>query len=142
MSAAEVIQMVAIEQDPDAPALVSEGEYQAIYVAHKGLSVFRTAKLCIWMKLVEHPDIVLQRWYRVQDYRGGRVRAGRHSDLVRELSAVLDVRVPHDRLPITMLSDKIVRVSVATVTRDRSQTNLARVNQYSVISKLIESIRP
>jgi len=137
MSAAEVIQMVALEQDPEAPALISEGDYQAIYKTHKGVSVFGTAKLCVWMRILEHPDIVLQRWYRIQDYRGGRVRAGQHSDLVRELSAVLDRRVRPDRIPITSLADKIVRVSVSTVMRDGSQNELAKVNRYSVISKLI-----
>jgi hypothetical protein len=117
---------------------ITPGEYDVVYVRHAGITVFRTPKVRIDFRLLAHPGLVLSRWYRVQDYRGGRVRAGRHSDIVRELSAVLGHRLRHDRIPATSLAGKVIRVRVCTVTTDSRQGGLAAMNRYSVIDRLLE----
>lgn len=132
--------MSVAEAPVDEPALVAPGEYSAVYVRHKAGVVFRTPKLRVDFRLVEHPDIVLQRWYRIEDFRGGRIRAGRHSDAVREISAVLGRRVRHDRIPVSALADIAVGVVVTTVTKDSSQRAIAAVNRYSVIARLLERV--
>jgi hypothetical protein len=116
---------------------VRPGEYMAIYVRHAGLVVFRTEKVRVDFRLAVHPDLILSRWYRVLSWRGGRVRAGRHSDIVRELSAVLNHRVRHDRIPVSALENVYVQVKVRDVVTDRKQDGLADVNRYSVISRLL-----
>lgn len=128
--------------ESDELARVSPGEYLACYSRHAGTVVFGSPKLRLDMRLVEHPDIVLSRWYRVQDSRGGRIRASRHSDLVRELSAVLGMRVRADRVPVTQLKGLVVRIDVQTIMTDYRQQRLADVNQYSGIARLIERVQP
>ena len=116
---------------------LTPGEYAAVYVGYTSLIVFRSPKVRVDFHLLDHPELILSRWYRVKDYRGGRLKAGRHSDIVRELSAVLGRRVRHDRITVGSLENIMVRVEVRDVIEDRKQDKLAEVNRYSVISRLI-----
>jgi hypothetical protein len=118
-------------------ARVTPGKYSACYVGHRALTVFRTAKLRIDFQLLEHPGITLPRWYRIQDYTGGRIRCGRHGDAVRELSAVIGRRLRHDRLQVSVLQDLLLHVLVRDVARDGAQSPLADVNKYSIIERLL-----
>lgn len=114
------------------------GEYSAVYVRHVGMAVFMTPKVRVDFQLLAHPGLIVPRWYRVGDYRAGRVRARPHSDIVRELSAVLGRRIRSDRIPVSALQDIVVRVEIRDVSEDRKQDKLAEVNRYSVISRLVE----
>jgi len=135
VSAAENVVVLPV-QETDL-VRVAPGEYPVIYVRHVGCTVFRTLKVCVDFRLLEHPDLILSRWYRVKDLRGGRIRASRHSDIVRELSGVLGRRLRHDRIPVSALEQIIVRAEVRDVVTDRKQDRLAPVNVYSVISRLV-----
>jgi hypothetical protein len=136
VSAAENV--IELRVPHDELVRVAAGNYSATYVRHVGMTVFRTAKLRVDFRLLAHPDLIVSRWYRVQDYRGGRIQAVRHGDLVRELSAVLGRRVRRDRIPVGDLKNVIVRAEVRDVIEDRKQDVLADVNRYSVISRLVE----
>lgn len=116
---------------------LSPGEYAAVYVGHTSMIVFRSPKVRVDFHPLDHPELILSRWYRVKDYRGGRLKAGRHSDIVRELSAVLGRRVRCDRITIGALENMVVRVEIRDVIEDRKQDKLAEVNRYSVISRLV-----
>jgi hypothetical protein len=120
---------------------IADGQYPAIYKCHVGVIFFTVPKLAVYFRLIEHPGLVLSRWYHVIAYRG-RVQAGRSSDIVREISAVLGRRVPRHRIPVASLAGLIVKVEVKTVTKDRRQRALAPVNQYSCIERLLERIGP
>jgi hypothetical protein len=121
--------------DTDTLILVKPGDdYTAVYVDHAGMHAFKTAKLRVNFRLLEHHDLVLPRWYRVTDYRKGRVSAPIHSDIVREISEALNQRVRHDRIPVASLANIAVHVTVTTVIRDSRPKPLAEVNRYSVIS--------
>lgn len=130
------------EFDNEELPLVTPGEYQATYVRHQGVVVFGSPKVRVDMRLIVHPDIVLSRWYRVSDHRGSRVKASRHSDIVREISAATGRRVRCDRIPVNALQGILVRVTVRTVTTDYRQSRLADINRYSGIEKLIERVDP
>ena len=118
--------------------LVAPGDYSALYVRHAGTLIFRTPKVRVDFRLLDYPQpVVLSRWYRVSDFRRGRIRAGRSSAIVREISAALDRRVRCDRIPVAALEGHEVVVRVRTVTADGAQTPLAEVNQYSVIERLL-----
>jgi hypothetical protein len=138
-----VIPLAALTHSDDQP-LVAPGTYAAIYVGHYCAVVFKNAatKVCLRMRLVEHADVVLERWYRVSDYAGGRIKANRSSDIVRELRDVLGRAVRHDRIPITALRGIYVFVDVRTVTVDRDQREITENNRYSVISRLIRKMDP
>ena len=129
--------IVALPVSGDDLVRVTPGEYAASYVRHAGVTVFTSPKVRVDLRLLTHPDLILSRWYRVTDYRGGRIRAGRHSDIVRELSAVLGRRVRHDRISVTALEGVVVNVEVCDVIQDRKQRKLAEVNRYSVVSRLL-----
>jgi len=119
--------------------LVKPGEYLAAYIRHVPYRrMFGTAqqKLRYDFKLLESPGITLSRWYRVVQSRG-RITASNSSDIVRELSVVLGQRFRRDRIPVEGLTNKIVRVRVETVTKNRNQKNLHSINQYSVIAELL-----
>lgn len=134
---ATVVQLNAPRDDIEL-VCIAPGEYDTVYVRHAGVTVFRTAKVRVDFRLLAHPGLLLSRWYRVQDFRAGRIRAGRHSDMVRELSAVLGQRLRHDRIPVGSLVGKVVRAHVCTVTVDSRQRQLAEVNRYSIIDRLLE----
>jgi hypothetical protein len=130
--------VVALPTSMDELVLLKPGDYAACYVGHVGVRLFRTLKIRVDFKPLDHCGLVLSRWYRVQGYTGGRVSAGRHSDIVREVSAVLGRRMRHDRIPLSELKDKIVMVRVRTVTTNAKQDALHVVNHYSVIEKVLE----
>lgn len=116
--------------------LLRPGRYTAVYESHRGLYTFmKVPKLVVMFRLIDHAELVLPRWYRVTGFRG-RVSAPAHSDLVREISAVLLQRVRHDRIPISSLANVPVYITAKTVTEDAKQRPLAEVNQYSVIESL------
>jgi hypothetical protein len=107
-----------------------------VYADHVGYQIFRTCKLRVSFKLLEHPEIVLHRWYRVNTFKGRVSTRYPTSDLVRELSAVLGTRIRCDRIPVTLLANTPVQVEVKTVQQDHRQISLAPVNQYSVIARV------
>jgi hypothetical protein len=117
-------------------------DYTAFYIRHVGMRIFGglrtpTLKVRVDFRLVEHPNLILARWYRVHNYAGGRIRASAHGDLVREISAVLGTRVRPDRVPMSLLEGIIVRVSVHDVVNDHRQERIAEVNRYSIIGRLL-----
>jgi hypothetical protein len=126
------------EGDPEL-FLVKPGEYLAAYIRHVPFRrMFGTAqqKLRFDFRLLESPGITLSRWYRVEQSRG-RISASNSSDIVRELSIVSGQRLRRTRIPVECLINKIVRVKVDTVVRNRNQKNLHTINQYSTISELL-----
>lgn len=128
--------VVALPGIEDGAILVEPGEYLARYVRHERVPMFKTSKLRVIFRLEDDRPVLLPSWYRVAAGKGGRIAAPAHSDLVREINAVLGRRVRHDRIPISDLAGILVRLEVRTVTHDQRQRPLATVNQYSVIARL------
>jgi len=116
--------------------LVKPGEYQALCIGHRGIDIFRARKVVVWWKLLEHPEILLPRYYRVTSYRP-RVCAPSGSDIARDVAAALGRRVRRDQIPVSSLTGIYVRVEVRTVTADREQRKLPEVCTYSVIDRVI-----
>lgn len=127
--------MDAATSDADIPVILQPGAYTAIYTGHRGMVIFKTPKLEVQFRLLEHPDIVLSRWYRVTAYKG-RISAPVQSDLVREIQATLNRRVRHDRIPLDLLKTIPVSVEVKLVTTDKQQEELAPINTYNVIARV------
>jgi hypothetical protein len=129
--------VIALPGLEDGPILVEPGEHLAIYIRHERESMFQGTKLRVIFRLQDDRPILLSRWYPVVAGKGGRIAARPHSDIVREIQAVLGRRVRrYDRLEISELAGLVVRVDVRTVTVDQRQRPLAPVNQYSVIARL------
>lgn len=124
-------------------ALITPGEYDAVYLRHvcySGIFGKTQQKVRVYFRLLAHPSITLSRWYRAQHSRG-RITAFPSSDIVRELQVVLSTRVRRDRIPVASLANLVIRVRVQTVTRDRDQQRLNPINEYSVIAKLLECVQ-
>jgi hypothetical protein len=128
--------VVALPIPDDDLVRLAPGEYLAVYAGCVSVRVFKTVKVRVDFRLLAHPELILPRWYRVIDSRGGRVRAPRHGDLVREISAVLGRRIRCDRVPVSALESVVVRAEVRDVIADRKQDRLAPMNVYSVIGRL------
>lgn len=118
-----------------------DGEYEATYVGHRCVFVFRVWKVRVDFRLLARPGITLARWYRATVSRSRISAIGTSSDLVRELSAVVGKRVRRDRIPVGEFANHAVRVQVKTVTTDRNQRELAKVNKYSVIECVLGCVR-
>lgn len=116
--------------------LLRPGEYQALYVGYRGIDIFRARKVAAWWKILERPEIVLPRYYRVTTYQP-RVSAPAGSAIARDVAVALGRRVRCDRIPMTDLAGIPVRVQVRSVTRDREQRQLAEVCTYSVIDRIV-----
>jgi hypothetical protein len=119
----------------DIPGILKPGPYTAVYEAHRGMMIFRTPKLEVQFRLLEHPAIVLSRWYRVTTFKN-RISAPVQSDVVREIQAVLNRRVRNDRIPLELLKGVVVSVDVKLVTTDKEQKSLASINYYNVIGRV------
>jgi hypothetical protein len=124
------------ETEAELPRL-RPGKYTALYERHQGMNKYKTPKVRVDFRLLEHPGLVLSRWYRVSEYRGGRISAPHHSAIMRETCAVLGTRHRHDRIPIASLRDIQVSVEVGDVVMDGEQHELADVNRYSVIKRVL-----
>jgi hypothetical protein len=125
------------DEEIEGMPLVTPGLYNVVYRKHAGFTIFKgVKKVCVYFQLLAHPGIVLERWYRVASYGGGRISAVQRSDIVREVAAVLGRRIRHDRIPVASLSNLEIVAEVSTVTHDHEQTALHAINQYSVISRL------
>lgn len=122
-------------EDPEELFLVTPGPYNAVYERHAGIQIFTVRKLRVWFRLLEHPGIVLERWWRVTSYKG-RIAAPAKSDIVREISAALGQKIRPDRIPVGSLANVTLRVMVKTVTTDQRQRKLNPINHYSVIESL------
>ena len=115
---------------------IAPGQYHGTYVRHNGMTVFRRPKLRVLFRLFEYPELILPRWYRVTSYDGARISAPMHSDLVREVSAALGLRVRPDRVPVASMADIRVSLIVRPVGADREDNALAPVNCYEVVSRV------
>lgn len=115
---------------------INPGQYHGTYVSHAGAIVFRRPKLRVLFRLFEYPELVLPRWYRVTSYDGARISAPMHSDLVREVSEVLGLRVRPDRVPVASMAGIQVSLLVRTVAADKDDNALAQVNCYEIISRV------
>jgi hypothetical protein len=135
--AAQQAQIVSLPASHDDLLRVDPGEYLAVYAGHAVVKIFRSTKLRLDFRLLAHPDVVLPRWYRIVSHHSGRIEAGKHSDLVREVSSALGVRVRHDRVALGILAGRALRVCVRYVSEDRKQKPLAVMNRYSVVSSLL-----
>lgn len=138
MLADNVIAFPATEDTTESQqaVLLKPGTYLAVYVRHRGQFVFRQVKLRVDFRLVEHAEIVLPRWYRITGYKQRISAASAHSDIVREVSAVLGTRVRRDRIPLASLANVVVNVEVDTVKVDQKQELLHETGQYSVITRV------
>ena len=134
--------VIPLRPQSDELVLVVEGDYAARFVGYKRVTIFRTVKVRADFELVDYSTqtrrVIVSRWYRVSIGRDGRIRAGRNSAIVRELSAALGRRVRCDRVPIEALGDvDLLRIRVRTVKRDRDNEPLADVNLYSTVERLL-----
>ena len=121
---------------------VSSGPYLAVYRGHEAVTVFRVRKLRVFLQLMEHPEVLLCRWYRITNQMG-RISARPSSDLVRELQAVVGHRVRCDRIPVSEFgSSPFLRVEVRDVTSNARQRPLSGPNIYSVVDQILGSERP
>jgi hypothetical protein len=121
---------------------IPEGIYQAVFLRAEHAVVFKTPKVFIWVKITD-----LGPWHGAKLYRAYRVRhkpgknkkfvLGSRSELRQMLCRLSDVRVRADRLSLKILQNKVLRVSVRTVTSDYRQRALDEYDQYSVISDIL-----
>lgn len=127
-------------QDEDLPR-VAPGEYVVTYVRHEKVRIFGkpgrlTPKVRVDFRLEAYPELIIPRWYRVASFDGGRIRAGKNSDIVRELSAALGKRMRCDQVHVRDLKNVRIVASVRDVVADHRQRSLAPINRYSVIDRL------
>jgi hypothetical protein len=141
-----VVPFTPLDDDgPDAAdqlVRVSPGVYTVVYERHQGFRIFGrphtpTHKVRIDFRLTEHPELIVPRWYRVKSFRPW-ISAGPSSDIVRELCVVLSRRVKRlDRIPVSLLQGILATAIVKDVVTDHRQHELAAINRYSVIERLV-----
>ena len=128
------------------PPLIPEGEYVATYLHYETKRVFNTSKLFAHFELVEpgpHTGTCLYRAYRVPELLGrqktnGGFQLGRRSDLYLELLHLFGERgMRPDRVSMSWLRNKLLRVKVRTVTRDHRHRPLPVCLHYSVVDSLV-----
>ena len=127
-------------------AHVPPGTYTVSCIRHETAKLFRTPKLVIWFRIVDmgpHFGKAIPRYYNIKRAIGklgkhGGFQAGRSSDFVREYAAIFPDRITRlDRIAMQPFQTALIRAAVRTVTRDRSQRELATTLHYSVIERLI-----
>jgi len=125
-----------VEINEEAPPLVKEGTYEAIYVRHKKARYFTGTKLYVYFKIVspgEHCNVELYRPYTVYDV------PKRNSDFVKECELVIGHRLKKkEKASIAVLKNKVLKVKVKTVKSNRKQEPLPPHMCYSKIESILE----
>ena len=145
-NAANVLELPRPDISSDFIPYVPPGTYTVSYVRHETVMLFRTPKLVIWFRIVDmgqHFGKSIPRYYNVRRIirklgKHGGFQAGRSSDFVREYASIFPDRITRlDRIAMQPFQTALIRAVVRTVTRDRSQRDLATTLHYSVIERLV-----
>ncbi|MEE4381988.1 MAG: hypothetical protein V2J02_08340 [Pseudomonadales bacterium] len=136
------------ELDGDPLVLVPPGEYELVFKGWRTLLLFnRQPKVKVDFTILDpgpYQGLLLTRWYNARSLVGkprnrGRFKHSRSSDILREFCAVVGRPVRYDRLPLSVLSGRVVVGQVATVEKDRNQQSIPDGATYSTIRRLIRS---
>lgn len=120
------------------PHLVPPGRYSVLARAWHVGNAFNESKLRLDLQLLDHLDILLPRWYRIGGHHRSRISASPQSDLVREVQLVTGKRIRCDRIPVgEFLKAGVLLADIETVKQDSRQQQLAEVNRYSVVRRII-----
>ena len=145
-NAANVLELSRSDIGSDFIPHVPPGTYTVAYIRHETAKLFRTPKLVVWFRIVDmgqHFGKAIPRYYNIKRAIGklgkhGGFHAGRSSDFVREYASIFPDRITRlDRIAMQPFQTAMIRAAVRTVTRDRSQRELATTLHYSVIERLI-----
>ena len=130
--------------DLDFQPWIPEGRYQFAYVGHTYARMFKGRdKVAVAMRVInegESFDTVVNRYYNVQR-QGRNYRAKGSMDLNREFIDLFGKRALKDGIPWRLFQNVIVDADVRTVERDAQQRTLSDNNKYSVIRRLIGTLR-
>lgn len=135
--------------DHDWP-LVPEGQYKAMFIGHDVVEMLQfkvkgkpTPKLFLRFKLFdagEHSEKVLFMACRVRErITQKRFRVGRRSKLIKMLCRVLNPRTRVDRITLTDLKGRLLKVKVRTVVKDAEGQDVHAALAYSVVDDIIRT---
>jgi hypothetical protein len=135
---------VAVALDGEAPPLVAAGEYLGVFVAGRRCTVFATKRpaLELLFELVSTaadasvPEGTrLSMWCRLG--AGGRIPASSKWARTWKLVAGRRPSRGERRMTTSILRGKLLRLAVRTVATDTLQHELAPINCYSVVDRVI-----
>lgn len=131
--------------------LIPAGNYFLRFQGHETWLVFgREPKLALYFGVMdygEYFETILPRFYRVKRLtgkagKGGRfVPRGTSSNFVREFVEVAGAPARWDRVPLSRLSDFLIKGRVGTVKSDGAGKAIPKALRYSVIRELVGSAK-
>ncbi len=130
----------ATEYDDEQP-LIPQGKYTMTYVKHHYQKMFGRGSLMVTFKVIdfgEHFEKKLVRYYNCHKTSQRKIVTRPKSDLQREFTAVTGIcRKRGGIIQISAMKDIPVLAKVATVTKDKRQTELHEFCHYSKVAYLI-----
>ncbi|HYM46740.1 MAG TPA: hypothetical protein VES65_11355 [Solirubrobacteraceae bacterium] len=142
VSNSNVITFPAPEQDL---VRIEPGVYAAVYVRHQVRQAFGGARLAVQFSITTPGgafEKVLTAWYRVRAIGKG-FTVGRHSKFARDWRLLFGRPAERwDRVPMSSLIGVGIRVRVRLVAFDHDGEQLAEVNQYSVVERVLGRQEP
>lgn len=129
----------------DLPPRVPDGDYLAHLVYHETAFAFKAPKVYLWFKLIdygEHFEKMLYRPYRVKSLKGKPGRNGRFvltkgGDLLKMILRVLQHGPKRpDRVSLSDLKNRAIRIRTRTVKADYLQRPLPEALWYSVVDEV------
>jgi hypothetical protein len=129
----------------DSHCLIEPGEYEVTFIRLSTSKAFNRHSLKLWFSIIDcgpNFGLYLPRHYNMEWVKkGGRFKARRHSDCVREFIAVTNEAVKRtDRIPLQdRYKGRVILARVRTVKKDSKGQSLPELARYSVIEQLIRS---
>ena len=129
----------------DSHCLIEPGEYEVTFHRLCTSTAFNRHSIKLWFSIVTFgpaSGLYLPRHYNMEWIKnGGKFKARRHSDCVREYIAVTGEPVKRtDRIPLQdRYKGRVIVARVRTVKKDSKGNPLPKLARYSVIEQLLRS---
>lgn len=129
----------------DSHCLIDPGEYEVTFLRLCTSTAFNRHSIKLWFSMYTFDpacSLYLPRHYNMEWVKsGGKFKAKRHSDCVREFIAVTGEPVKRtDRIPLQdRYKGRVILAKVRTVKKDSKGKPLPVLARYSVIEQLIRS---
>ena len=123
--------------------------YEAKYLHYETLSIFKSAKIVVWMEIIgfgKEFGIRLPKFYNARKLRGkpgksGKFSVGRRSNFMMDFCSLFPEYGGRrmDRLPMSYFKDQVFIITVKTVTKNFEQKSIPSALRYSVIETIERS---
>lgn len=126
------------------PPKIPEGTYEGVYSRCESKVVFKCPKVFVYFRITQLGPYYGQELYRPyrahtasKTSKSAKLILKPRSELLRMVRKIGGENIRRDRASLSVLSGKVLKLKVRTVTKDYRQRDLSEYDQYSVIEDVM-----